>query len=185
MPTTITMSLDIYLKMCDKFGKDNIDVISLGKINGTLIYSIVPTEEHKVYLNNQQEDDGREMSVTELLADALSNIDGLKKANAELNMENLQLQDNYGKAFNAGIAEGKAQSSESTEEFWTKLEYICNNEPEEIAVDIGDNVVDDFTGFTGIVTRVTEFADGSFQCMVERKGDAKALWFELDRLREV
>jgi len=159
--------------MCDKFGKDNIDVISLGKINGTLIYSIVPTEEHKVYLNNQQEDDGREMSVTELLADALSNIDGLKKANAELNMENLQLQDNYGKAFNAGIKEGKAQVQDA----------MCS--VEEIAVDIGDNVVDDFTGFTGIVTRVTEFADGSFQCMVERKGDAKALWFELDRLREV
>jgi len=143
-----------------------------------------PTRDEWLKLNNmintpkpklKLEDEGREMSVTELLADAISNIEGLKKANAKLNMENLQLQDNYAKAFNAGIAEGKAQIQDA----------MCS--VEELDVDIGDEVIDVLTGFIGIITRVTEYSDGSFQCYVERtiKKALHGAWFELDRLKEV
>lgn len=150
------------------------------------------------------EDEGREMSVPEVLAETLSNVNTLKndvkilqKLNANLVGDYNSLQAKYGKAFNDGVSEGRSQvqddidaSERCNAELRCQVEMLSEalwDDVEEIDVDIGDNVIDDMTGYSGVITRVTEYADGSFQAYVETTIN-KALhgsWFELDRLREV
>lgn len=153
----------------------------------------------------EKENEGREMSVPEVLAETLSNAQELKdnvktleKLNVNLVAENIELKQENFALFNRGVTEGRGQVQDDIDatercnaQLRTRVEWLSDllwgedGEPETIDVDIGDDVEDELTGFAGVITRVTEYADGRFTARVERLGDAKALWFELDRLKEV
>jgi len=202
MKTIIIVTLAQLTNLNDEFGSNNIN--TTGKLlsessNTTPLFEVVLNEEQFAYtlhkfktvlkktpMSITPEDTVRELEPDELLAETLSNVEGLTRELADAKKE-------YSKACNTGISEGKMQSQDeicrlttqlNTErnEYWNTLQEMFGSET-IYGVDIGDNVTDDLTGFTGILTRVTEFTDGSFQGMIERLGDAKSIWFELDRLK--
>ncbi len=86
--------------------------------------------------------------------------------------------------FKAGVLEGRSQVQDdidATEEMNRQLLELTNK------LGIGDEVIDKLTSYQGVITRVTQYSDGSFQCYVERtiKNALHGAWFEINRLIEV
>lgn len=85
--------------------------------------------------------------------------------------------------FDKGVAEGRKQLRDELD--------ACDKRNSELRELLSNytctevEVVDDITGFTGIITRVRDYADGSIKGYVKQKGKAEGIWFELDRLKEV